>query len=44
MRNAYTAEDGRVTTFALPDDQLKAAAADDVGGVTLYKNSPSTPS
>lgn len=41
MRNAYTIEDGRVTTsFEATDDQLKAAedAADDVGGVTLYKN------
>lgn len=41
MRNAYTIEDGRVTTsFEATDDRLKAAedAADDVGGVTLYKN------
>lgn len=41
MRDAYTIEDGRVTTsFEATDDQLKAAedAADDVGGVTLYKN------
>lgn len=41
MRDAYTIEDGRVTTsFEATDDQLKAAedAAGDVGGVTLYKN------
>lgn len=41
MRDAYTIEDGRVTTsFEVTDDQLKAAedAAGDVGGVTLYKN------
>ena len=41
MRDAYTIEDGRVTTsFEATDDQLKAAedAADDVGGVKLYKN------
>ena len=41
MRDAYTIEDGRVTTsFEATDDQLKAAedAASDVGGVTLYKN------
>lgn len=41
MRDAYTIEDGRVTTsFEATKDQLKAAedAADDVGGVTLYKN------
>ena len=41
MRDAYTIEDGRVTTsFEATDEQLKAAedAADDVGGVTLYKN------
>lgn len=47
MRDAYTIEDGRVTTsFEATDDQLKAVedAADDVGGVTLYKNFPSTPS
>ena len=41
MRDAHTIEDGRVTTsFEATKDQLKAAedAADDVGGVTLYKN------
>lgn len=41
MRDAYTIEDGRVTTsFEATKDQLKAAedATDDVGGVTLYKN------
>ena len=41
MRDAYTIEDGRLTTaFEATDDQLKAAedAAEDVGGVTLYKN------
>ena len=41
MRDAYTIEDGRVTTsFEATKDQLKAAedAAGDVGGVTLYKN------
>lgn len=41
MRDAYTIEDGRVTTsFEATKDELKAAedAADDVGGVTLYKN------
>ena len=41
MRDAYTIEDGRVTTsFEATKDQLKAAedAAKDVGGVTLYKN------
>lgn len=41
MRDAYTIEDGRVTTsFEATDEQLKAAedAASDVGGVTLYKN------
>ena len=41
MRDAYTIEDGRVTTsFEATDDQLRAAedAADDVGGVTFYKN------
>ena len=41
MRDAYTIEDGRVTTsFEATDKQLKAAedAAGDVGGVTLYKN------
>ena len=41
MRDAYTIEDGRVTTsFEATEEQLKAAedAADDVGGVTLYKN------
>ena len=41
MRDAYTIEDGRVTTsFEVTKDQLKAAedAAGDVGGVTLYKN------
>lgn len=41
MRDAYTIEDGRVTTsFEATDEQLKAAedAAGDVGGVTLYKN------
>ena len=41
MRDAYTIEDGRVTTsFEATDNQLKAAegAADDAGGVTLYKN------
>ena len=41
MRDAYAIEDGRVTTsFEATKDQLKAAedAADDVGGVTLYKN------
>lgn len=41
MRDAYTIEDGRVTTsFEATKDQLKAAedAADDVGGVTIYKN------
>ena len=41
MRDAYTIEDGRVTTaFEATDDQLKAVedAASDVGGVTLYKN------
>lgn len=46
MRDAYTIEDGRVTTsFEATKDQLKAAedAAGDVGGVTLYKNFPSTP-
>ncbi len=41
IRDAYTIEDGRVTTsFEATKDQLKAAedAASDVGGVTLYKN------
>lgn len=41
MRDDYTIEDGRVTTsFEATDEQLKAAedAAEDVGGVTLYKN------
>ena len=41
MRDAYTIEDGRVTTsFEATDDQLKAAedAAGDAGGVALYKN------
>lgn len=41
MRDAYTIEDGRVTTsFEATDEQLKATedAASDVGGVTLYKN------
>ena len=41
MRDAYTIEDGRVTTsFEATKDQLKAAedAAEDVGGVTFYKN------
>lgn len=41
MRDEYTIEDGRVTTsFEATDDQLKAAedAAEDVGGVTFYKN------
>lgn len=41
MRDAYTIEDGRLTTaFEATDDQLKAAedAVSDVGGVTLYKN------
>ena len=41
MRDEYTIEDGRVTTsFEATKDQLKAAedAAEDVGGVTLYKN------
>lgn len=41
IRDAYTIEDGCVTTsFEATDDQLKAAedAAGDVGGVTLYKN------
>lgn len=41
MRDAYTIEDGRVTTsFEATKGQLKAAedAAGDVGGVTLYKN------
>lgn len=41
MRDAYTIEDGRVTTsFEATEDQLKAAedAAENVGGVTLYKN------
>ena len=41
MRDAYTIEDGRVTTsFEATKDQLKAAedAAGGVGGVTLYKN------
>ena len=41
MRDAYTIEDGRVTTsFEATDEQLKAAedAAEDVGGVTFYKN------
>ena len=41
MRDAYTIEDGRVTTsFEATKDQLGAAedAASDVGGVTLYKN------
>lgn len=41
MRDDYTIEDGRVTTsFEATDEQLKAAedAAQDVGGVTLYKN------
>ena len=41
MRDDYTIEDGRVTTsFEATGEQLKAAedAAEDVGGVTLYKN------
>ena len=41
MRDEYTIEDGRVTTsFEATDDQIHAAedAAEDVGGVTLYKN------
>ena len=41
MRDEYTIEDGRVTTsFEAIDDQIHAAedAAEDVGGVTLYKN------
>ena len=41
MRDDYTIEDGRVTTsFEATKDQLKAAedAAEDVGGVTFYKN------
>ncbi len=41
MCDAYTIEDGRVTTsFEATKDQLKAAedAAEDVGGVTFYKN------
>ena len=41
MHDEYTIEDGRVTTsFEATDEQLKAAedAAEDVGGVTLYKN------
>lgn len=41
MRDEYIIEDGRVTTsFEATDNQLKAAegAADDAGGVTLYKN------
>ena len=41
MRDAYTIEDGRVTTsFEATGEQLKAAedAAENVGGVTLYKN------
>lgn len=41
MRDDYTIQDGRVTTsFEATDEQLKAAedAAEDVGGVTLYKN------
>lgn len=41
MRDDYTIEDGRVTTsFEATDEQLKTAedAAEDVGGVTLYKN------
>lgn len=41
MRDAYTIEDGRVTTsFEATKDQLKAAedAVEDIGGVTLYKN------
>lgn len=41
MRDAYTIEDGRVTTsFGATKDQLKAAedAAENVGGVTFYKN------
>lgn len=41
MRDAYTIEDGRVTTsFEATEEQLKAAedAAKDVDGVTLYKN------
>lgn len=41
MRDEYTIEDGRVTTsFEATDEQLKAAedAAEDVGGVTFYKN------
>ena len=41
MRDEYIIEDGRVTTsFEVTNNQLKAAegAADDAGGVTLYKN------
>ena len=41
MRDEYTIEDGRVTTsFEATSEQLKAAedAAEDVGGVMLYKN------
>ena len=41
MRDEYIIEDGRViTAFEATDDQLEAAAdaAEDVGGVTFYKN------
>ena len=41
MRDEYNIEDGRLTTsFAATDAQLEAAekAADNVGGVTFYKN------
>ena len=41
MHDEYTIEDGRFTTsFEATDSQLQAArdAAEDVGGVTLYKN------
>lgn len=41
MHSEYTIEDGRFTTsFEATDSQLQAArdAAEDVGGVTLYKN------